>query len=111
MSNSHLSYTSANRSGQKKVNGRTICYSKEQKLLKRTKLAHNTAAAADQVGMAKHPFLTSGYKSIMHQQHNAGPAKFWGRLLHETYPSARMTLFAGQLGVKAAQADCEGLEG
>jgi hypothetical protein len=46
----------------------------------------------------------------MHQLHNAGPAKFWGRL-HETYPSARMTLFAGQLGVKTAQADCKGLEG
>uniref|UniRef100_A0A0A9KJY6 Uncharacterized protein n=1 Tax=Arundo donax TaxID=35708 RepID=A0A0A9KJY6_ARUDO len=36
--------------------------------------------------------------------------KFRGRRLHETYPSAMTALFAGQLGVEAAQADCKGLE-
>ena len=63
--------------------------------------------------MAKHSFLG---KLRRHQQHTTEwrPSKIWGRRLHETdhHPSAMMTaLFAGQLGVKAAQADCKGLEG
>ena len=60
--------------------------------------------------IAKHSFLR---KLRRHQQHTTEwrPSKIRGRRLHETDPAAMTALFAGQLGVEAAQADCKGLEG
>jgi hypothetical protein len=82
------------------------------KLLKTMRSGQSTAAAVvDQVGMTTHSFPG---KLRRHQQHTTEwrPSKIWGRRLHETdHPSAMTALFAGQLGVKAAQADCKGLEG
>jgi hypothetical protein len=73
-------------------------------------LSGQSTAVVDQVEMAKHSFLG---KLRRHQQHTTEwrPSKIWGRRLSWNRSSFSQALFAGQLGVEAAQADCKGLEG
>lgn len=76
--------------------------------MKTKQSGHRTAAAVDKVEMAKHSFLGK-LKASKHT--TEWPPHKFGAAVFKTDPLATTALFAGQLGVKAAKADCKGLEG